>query len=229
MPTIPFVCPKGGVGKTTTCLTIALELANEGVNVTIIDADPNTPMAKWAAGGNCPDNLRIVSGVTENNIASKIREAAKIDPFVLVDLEGTAAKIVVHALQESDYVIVPMRGSYLDAEEAAKAMALIYDQELSVQRHAPKYRLPYSILFTGTPAAYTTRTTTSLRQSLADQGVSIFGAEMCERDAFRALFTFKKPLNLLDPLLVPGLDQAAINAKAVAGEMVEKLTTELRV
>ncbi|RML99921.1 hypothetical protein ALQ88_00714 [Pseudomonas savastanoi] len=227
MPTVPFICPKGGVGKTTTCLTVALQLVKEGASVTIIDADPNMPMTKWAAGGFCPPGLRIISGITENNIAGKIREAAKVDPFVFVDLEGTAAKIVVHALMEADYVIVPMRGSYLDAEEAAKAIALIHDQELSLQRHAPNYRLPYAILFTGTPTAYTTRTTTSLRKSLTSQGISIFDTEMCERDAFRALFTFKRPLEQQDPDLVPGLEQASANAKAVACEVLERLSKEI--
>lgn len=224
MPTIPFVCPKGGVGKSTSCLTIGLQLATKGANVTIIDADPNNPMEKWASEGGCPPNLRIISGVTENNIASKIRDAAKIDPFVLVDLEGTAAKIVVHALQEADYVIIPMRGSYLDADEAAKAIALIHDQELSVQRHAPNYRLPFSVLFTGTPAAYTTRTTSSLQNGLKEQGVSVFSTEMCERDAFRAMFSFKLPLEQLDPALVPGLDKAIVNAEAVTAEMITKLS-----
>lgn len=224
MPTIPFVCPKGGVGKSTSCLTIGLQLATKGANVTIIDADPNNPMEKWASEGGCPTNLRIISGVTENNIASKIRDAAKIDPFVLVDLEGTAAKIVVHALQEADYVIIPMRGSYLDADEAAKAIALIHDQELSVQRHAPNYRLPFSVLFTGTPAAYTTRTTSSLQSGLKEQGISVFSTEMCERDAFRAMFSFKLPLEQLDPALVPGLAKAIVNAEAVTAEMITKLS-----
>lgn len=228
MPTVPFICPKGGVGKTTTCLTVALQFAKNGADVTIIDADPNTPMMKWAKGGYCPANLHIVSDVTENNIASKIREAAKNDPFVFVDLEGTAAKIVVHALQESDFVIVPMRGSYLDAEEASKAIELIHDQELSVRRHAPGYRLPHAILFTGTPAAYTTRTTASLRRSLSDQGVTVFASEMCERDAFRAMFTFKRPLEKLDSSQVPGLDTALINAQAVSGEVLALLERELK-
>ena len=110
MPTIPFISPKGGVGKTTSTLALATQLAARGVGVTVIDADPNYPIARWAAGGHCPPNMRVISDVTENNIATKIRDAANIDPFVLVDLEGTAAKIVVLALQEADFVVVPMQG-----------------------------------------------------------------------------------------------------------------------
>ena len=40
MPTIPFVSPKGGTGKSTSALLLATCLAKL-YDVTIIDADPN--------------------------------------------------------------------------------------------------------------------------------------------------------------------------------------------
>ena len=44
MPVITMLSPKGGVGKTTTALVLATELAAEGAQVIIIDADPNFPL-----------------------------------------------------------------------------------------------------------------------------------------------------------------------------------------
>jgi chromosome partitioning protein len=224
MPTTAFVNPKGGVGKTTSVVVIATQIAKKGARVTIIDADPNYPIQKWADGGNCPENLTIISGVTENNIAEKIREAAKADPFVLVDLEGTAAKIVVHALQESDFVVVPMRGSYLDASEAGKAVALVLDQELAVRRHVPDYKLPYSLLLTCTPPAYTTRNMKSLRKSLEDKGIPVFSTELTEREAFKSIFFFKQSLEGLDPKETPNVPKAIANAEALAAELIDKLS-----
>ncbi|WP_337770750.1 ParA family protein [Sphingobium yanoikuyae] len=46
MPTIAFISPKGGVGKTTVALLLASQLAR-GAKVTVIDTDPNHPVAAW--------------------------------------------------------------------------------------------------------------------------------------------------------------------------------------
>jgi chromosome partitioning protein len=223
MPTTVAVSPKGGAGKTTSMLNIALQLAKKGAQVALLDADPNNPLKDFASGGNCPENLQIIPDVNEDNIAEKIREAAESVPFVLVDLEGTAAKIVVNALQQADYVIIPMRGSHLDAKEAGKAIKLVTDQELAVRRHVPNYRLPYSILFTCTSAAFETRNTAGLREDLQKLGIPMFETEMKDRDAFKSMFKYQQPLEMLDPKLVPGIDTAIINAEAVTAEVLEKL------
>ena len=47
MPTIAFVSPKGGAGKTTSAFLLSTALAKL-YDVTVIDADPNHPIKKWA-------------------------------------------------------------------------------------------------------------------------------------------------------------------------------------
>ena len=94
MPTIAFVSPKGGAGKTTSAFLLSTALAKI-YDVTVIDADPNHPIKNWAQGGNTPERLSIVSDVDEDSIIEKIEDAAAKTTFVVVDLEGTASKIVV--------------------------------------------------------------------------------------------------------------------------------------
>jgi chromosome partitioning protein len=49
MPTIVFASPKGA-GKSTSAVVLATKLAGQGASVTIIDADPNKPVSRWASG-----------------------------------------------------------------------------------------------------------------------------------------------------------------------------------
>jgi chromosome partitioning protein len=79
MPTIVFVSPKGGAGKTTAALLLATQLAS-AYGVTVIDADPNRPLKAWAAGGNAPPRLSVISDVDEENIIERIEEAAQKTP-----------------------------------------------------------------------------------------------------------------------------------------------------
>jgi chromosome partitioning protein len=110
MPTVVFISPKGGVGKTTAALVLATQLA-KAWQVTMLDADPNRPIKGWASANAGFKNLNVVD-VDEDNIIERIEEAAARSPFVVVDLEGTAAKIVLLAVSQADRVVVPTQGRW---------------------------------------------------------------------------------------------------------------------
>lgn len=220
MPTIVFVSPKGGAGKTTAALILASELAR-GTRVTVIDADPNHPIKAWAASADTPPNLAVVSDADEENIIERIEEAAARTPFVVVDLEGTAAKIVLLAVSQADLVIVPTQGSQLDAEQASRALKVIKQQEKMSRRP-----VPYRVLLTRTNPAIRTRTMGHIQRGLVDAGVPVFTVELNEREAFRAVFSFRQPLERLNPKDVANLDKAIANAEKFAREVVETLRQE---
>jgi len=223
MPSIVFASPKGGAGKTTSALILATQIAKQGIAVTIIDADPNHPVKLWAKGGGTPEKLTIVSDVTEANIADQIEEAAGKTPFVVVDLEGTAATIVAYAIAEADFVIIPTQGSQLDAEQASNALRLIRAHERGIQKHKPDYKLPYAVLFTRTSAAITSRDTKFIRKSFEEAGVFYFRTELNERAAFKAMFSFRQPLEALDPAEVSNIPKAIENAEAFTSEVIERI------
>lgn len=222
MPTIVFVSPKGGAGKTTSALVLASQLAR-GAAVTVIDADPNRPIATWAKGPGKPISLAVVDDADEDNIMERIETAAARTPFVIVDLEGTAAKIVVMAVSQADFVIVPTQGSQLDAEQASRAFRVIQQQEKMMQRLQPGYKLPYAVLLTRTNSAVRTRTLTHIEKGLIEAGIPLFNTELNEREAFRAMFSYRKPLEQLDPSEVANLDKAIANAEEFAQEVVATL------
>lgn len=217
MPTIVFVSPKGGVGKTTAALVLATQIA-KAARVTVIDADPNHPIAAWSKEAELPDNLSVVADADEDNIIEKIEEAASGSPFVIVDLEGTAAKIVLLAVSQADFVVIPTQGSQLDAEQASRAIRVVKQQEKMSGRVTP-----FGVLLTRTSPIIRTRTMGHIQHGLEDAGIPVLKAQLHEREAFRAMFSFRRTLETLDPKDVPNLDKAIANAEQIAAEIIEKL------
>lgn len=217
MPTIVFVSPKGGAGKTTAALLLATQLA-ERYDVTVIDADPNRPLKAWAAGGHAPTRLTVESNVDEDNIIERIEAAAERTPIVIVDLEGTAAKIVVLAVSQADLAIIPVQGSQLDAEQASRAIKVVKQREKMTGR-----ALPYAVLLTRTNPVIRTRTMAHIQKGLIEAGIPVMETELHDREAFRAVFSFRQPLKNLNPTEVANLDKAQENVEEFALEVIQGL------
>ena len=220
MPVISFISPKGGVGKTTAATLLATQLARTA-KVVVIDADPNRPIAAWAKLGGKPENIEVVTDANQENIIDKIDEASQVAPFVVVDCEGTASLTVAYAIGASDLVIVPTQGSQLDAKQAARALSLIKNQEKQSRRS-----IPHAVLLTRTSPAIRPRTLGHIQDQLREHGVMMLVAQLNEREAFRAMFSFGGTLEDLRPEQAGNLDRAIANARAFAGEVIHMLRRE---
>lgn len=221
MPVIVMASPKGGVGKSTAAVILATQFAVSGATVTIIDADPNKPVSRWASRPGKPGTLTLIDAVTEQNIIRLIDEAARKTAFVIVDLEGTASMMVVYAISRADLVVIPTSASLLDAVEAVSAVQLVQRQE-----EAFRIRIPSAVLFTRTSAAIRTRTLASIEEELASNGVPIFGVRLHEREAFRSIFSFGGTLSSLNPKHVRNIPTAVENAQAFAAEVISMLKSQ---
>lgn len=217
MPTIVMASPKGGAGKTTTALLLGLQLSKL-YPVTLIDADPNHPITRWATGGNKPDAMFIMADADEDNILDRIEDAAATTPFVIVDLEGTASKIVLLAISQADLVLIPTQGSELDASEANRAIRVVKQHERMSRR-----TLPYAVLLTRTNAAIRTRNLSHIQSGLIEAGIPVLESELNEREAFKSVFAFRQSLDHLDQSQVANLQKAVLNVEALASEVLERL------
>lgn len=218
MPVISFANPKGGAGKTTTALLLATQLAENGAQVTIIDADPERWISQWAALPGCPDSVRVVNDVTEDSIVETLDAESARSQFVLVDLEGTASLMVANAIGMSDLVIVPIQGSSMDARGGAKIVRLI-----ATQTRISRRRIPHAIVLTRTSAAIRSRSLKNVLSDLEGTGIDMFETSIVERAAYRDLFDYGGTLAGLDPAQTSNLDKAIANARDFAGEVVLKL------
>ena len=217
MPTISFIQPKGGSGKSTAALLLAAELA-KAATVAVIDADPNAPIVNWQRRGGGIANLNVAPADPERSIFEIIEEMETQAAFVIVDTEGVADLRAAHAMAGSDLVLIPSQGSALDQDGAAKALKLIKDQERPLRR-----AIPHAILFMRVSPAIYSRGMKAAERQLSDHGVEVLETRLVEREAFKAIFSFNKTLDELRDADVSGLRKARENARAYRAEVVERL------
>lgn len=210
MPVIAFVSPKGGAGKTTAALLLALELAHAGRRVRVIDADPNQPLVRWRKGGGAADGLDIVGEVDEAKLLAAIRAAASAASWVIVDTEGAAVSAAAHAIAAADLVVIPTGPSALDAQEAVKAVALVRIAERKLGR-----TIPHAALLTRLPAAIRSKALKAMVEELLSQGVAILPHALVEKEAYRVMFALARPLRALTAAHVSGLETAIAHAEGL--------------
>jgi len=218
MPVISFANPKGGAGKTTTALIAATMLAESGATVSIIDADPERWISQWAALPGKPEAIRIVSDVTEDTVADAIEAESARSAFVIVDLEGTASLMVANAIGFSDFVVIPLQGSSMDAKGGAKILRLIATQARMARR-----QIPHAVVLTRTSAAVKSRSLKNVTAELSEAGVPVFTTAIVERAAYRDLFDYGGMLTGLNQATTSGVPKAIENAQEFAGELVAKI------
>jgi chromosome partitioning protein len=235
MPVITIAIQKGGAGKTTTALVVALELANLGRTVAIIDGDPNAHIVEWAALPGVPPEITVIgakledikhldtpaivdAAVTRDTITDQIRTAAARNAFVIVDLEGTANLMVELAVGLADLVVIPVQGSRLDAKEAEHMIRLIQHQERATERS-----IAYVVLMTRTSPAITPGSQKQVERTLAERAIPCLSTRLYDREAYRALFSYGGTLLSLKNMGVRNVETAQSNANAVTAEIVEYL------
>ena len=221
MPVISFANSKGGVGKSTSALLLSQVLAHHKSSVTLIDADPNQPLKKWADSDpeRVPSNLHVVPNVNEDSILEVIDESATRDAFVIIDLEGSRNVTVSYAIGRSNLVIIPIQGSQLDADQGASVIRLIEREKRAFNRE-----ILYAVLFSRS-SVIQARDVLHVRQQLFDHNINILPAEIMERSAFRTIFQLGGTIYDLTEKEASNPKKAVKDAEAFAGTVVEFLKT----
>jgi chromosome partitioning protein len=226
MSVISIANPKGGVGKTTTTHLLATHLAHHAkASVVIIDADRNKPHIKWRKG-NSKSTVHIIEQESENLLARTIDAAAQENQFVFVDLEGSASLAVTRAIAVSDFVVIPIKTSALDSDQAIKAINFVEEEMFTRQKMGAARKLPYAILLTETsaPGAPVPRSRKRLEQELNFANIPIFKTTLDRREAFRLVFEEQLALFEIQSITAASIQAAERNIASLAYELLRFVT-----
>ena len=209
MPVVAFVSPKGGAGKTTAALLLALGLAQRGLQVAIIDSDPNKPLLEWSELPDRPAGLTVHPAPTMQDVQLALREARRQDPsWIILDTEGSMRGALAFVPVRPDLILTPLAGSMLDATQAVKAAEMVKEFGRRGGR-----QVPHRCLLRRIPAAIRTRSLTSVVERLRQDGIEFLPTALLEKEAFRALFSIGGGF--------PGLAAAGVGGTATAQRNAE--------
>jgi chromosome partitioning protein len=213
LPTVAFVSSKGGVGKTTCALLLALGLTDRGLKVALVDSDPNLPLSSWAALPGKPDDIALFQAPNFADLPAALRGARKDADWIVVDTEGGAPRMAGWAIAEADMVVVPLAASVLEVREVLKIAKLV--RQIEQRQRRP---IVLACVFARTPSPLR-RAFKEISSQLQTEGLTILPTVLSDKEAFRALFAHGGRLQSLNRRRTSGVAAAIDIMTAYAGDV----------
>lgn len=118
MHVLAIIGQKGGNGKTTTALGLAVAAALAGRDVAVIDLDPQTTAANWSDRRG-KDTPAVVS-CQVSRLAHVLEAAAKEGAdLAIIDPPGKSTDALIAAAKAADFVLMPLQPQLYDIETLA--------------------------------------------------------------------------------------------------------------
>src|SRR5271156_6332950 len=124
MKTVAFLSQKGGTGKTTLAVHLAVAAERRDVPVAVLDLDPQASAADWkdSRAGDSPSVTSIQS--------SRLRKALEVAEsagaaLVLIDSAPHSADAAVAAPEAADLILIPCRAGILDVRAIATTARIV--------------------------------------------------------------------------------------------------------
>src|SRR5262245_41058803 len=135
MKTVAVISQKGGSGKTTLCIHLAVASERKETTAAVVDLDPQASATTWRDVRD--DETPVVVPAQPNRLAIVLEEARKHGAeLVLIDTSPNSETASLTAARLADMILIPCRPHLLDLQ----AIAL----SVEVARIAKK---PFAVVF----------------------------------------------------------------------------------
>lgn len=168
---------KGGAGKTTLAAHLGVVLAEYGLQVLMLDVDPQASLSKWFQvrqsheASHLPALDLVACGGTR--IAAELERAKPHYDFILIDSPPHADTEARNAIRYADLIIVPMQPSPLDLWATQATLKL-----------AKQERKPVKMVLNRVNPQ--TRLSQSMQQEMKELSLTLFGNRVAFANALMA-------------------------------------------
>jgi chromosome partitioning protein len=175
MKTLSLIAQKGGTGKTTLSIHLAVQANLAGLNVLLIDLDPQASATAWWRRRSAQTPALVQSqGETLSRILSTARDQHY--DLVVIDTAPHNSQDASMCARVSDLVLIPSRPAILDLDAIGASTELL--SQLGVKAEIVLNACPPPTRY-GQP-----QIVTEARQALGIYGIPVSAATISQRAAF---------------------------------------------
>jgi chromosome partitioning protein len=119
MKTIALVTEKGGTGKSTVAVHLAVCALRQGKSVAVIDLDPQASARHWVER-RISNDIAVVSATSQE--LPRLLEGARKQhaDLVVIDTAGRSDVTTGHVIEAADLLLIPCRPSIYDLEASQR-------------------------------------------------------------------------------------------------------------
>ena len=192
MRTLALLARKGGTGKTTLAVHLAVLAAETGRRVLLVDTDPQRSAAEWWRVRRT-DEPRLVECPAAR--VPEVLEVARRDglDLVVIDTRPSVEADTVKIARLSDMVLIPTRPGILDLRAIAPTTEVL---------RPGRSNTASMIVLNAVPAgrgAAEAALTSEARQALETYGLAIAGVAIGQRAAFASALIDGRSVTEFDP------------------------------